>query len=154
MRHSLENNSQFTIKITNSYENETFTACTTNTTGKTVTTSELKTNYLMPYVFSESSISAYSLPSAVIVSLYTYGYNVNRFGKADFLMEISPAGSISTAVHIEDAEMFRGSDRNLSFALAIGALVASSCWLLYTYVRVRLIILEHQLQLQHQNTDT
>ncbi len=104
-----------------------------------MTTSELKTNYLMPYVFSESSISAYSLPSAVIVSLYTYGYNVNRFGKADFLMEISPAGSISTAVHIEDAEMFQGSDRNLSFALAIGALVASSCWLLYTYMVFDLI---------------
>ena len=99
-----------------------------------MTTSELKTNYLMPYVFSETSISAYSLPSAVIVSLYTYGYNVNRFGKADFLMEISPAGTISTTFHIEDVEMFRGSDRNLSFALAIGALVASSCWLLYTYV--------------------
>ena len=61
---------------------------------------------------------------------------MNLFGKADFLMEISTGGSVSTAVNIEDCEMFRGSDRNFSLYLAIGALACSSLWLVYTYSRL------------------
>ena len=54
------------------YDNETFSACTTNTSSISVNTSDLKTYYLAPYVFAESAVSSYSFPSAVIVSLYTY----------------------------------------------------------------------------------
>ena len=51
-------------------------------------------------------------------------------------MEISPLGSISTAIHIQDAEMFRGSSFDLSYVLAIGALTASCSWLIYTFARL------------------
>ncbi len=99
-------------------------------------TSELVTNYLKPYVLSEISISDYSKPIAVIVTLYTYGYNVNLFGKASFLMETSVTGSISTSLKIEDGVMFRGDGTNVPFIFALCALLCSSLWLIYKYSRL------------------